>query len=246
MFQFTDDLREELFIQISKYYFEKDLWGPLPQASKAVLPIILKHLNEDGTCFPSQQTIAILAGITEKTVRHGLKGLDGLPGYETEKYISRRGHIAYKYRMRAIPEHPKSISICHGFFNGGNWSQLTPSAKAVYPVLKYFAWWDFGIYREDEEIIEHEGEDLSGQNYPHRSYDYADPDRECVSSISGIATRSVGSAYDSLIDCHFIELHEPSMGRETWKLFVDPQMVFKPDYLNRQARERYAVENFTH
>lgn len=81
MFQFTDDLRGNLFIQIPGFYFEYKLWRELPLASKAILPVIYKHMNAWGGCYPSQQTIAILAGITEKTAREGLKGLDGLHGF---------------------------------------------------------------------------------------------------------------------------------------------------------------------
>ena len=247
MFQFTDDLRGNLFIQMPGFYFEYKLWRELPLASKAILPVIYKHMNAWGGCYPSQQTIAILAGITEKTAREGLKGLDGLHGFCKKKYATRRGRTSYKYTAEDIFDNQETISISHAFFNGGNWSQLTPSAKAVYPVLKYFKWWDFTIYREDEEISVHEGEDLPGQNYPDRKYDYAYPECEHVAEHAGVNVRSLHSAYESLSEHHFIKFHGEIEGLETWRLFTDPPKVYEPEYLNDQIAKRYVVEeNFTY
>jgi hypothetical protein len=247
MIQSPFDLRGNLFIQIPTSIFDSFLWKELPLASKEILPAILKYSNEFGTCFPSQKTIADLAGVTEKTVREGLKGLDGLPSFYREKYVTRRGHTSYRYRVDRIHEGVKTISIRHPFFNEGNWSQLNSVAKAVFPVLKYFSWWDFKVYEYDEDIEIELGADLSSQNYPYRLYDYANPEPENVAEYAGISLRSLKSAYASLSEHHFIEHHGINDGRDIWRVFVHPPMVSEPEFLNAQVIESYsALENITY
>ena len=241
MCQFTDELRENLFIQIPKYYFECFLWMELPLASKAILPVILKHMNAQKTCFPGQKTIAYFAGITQKTVREGLKGLRDLPGFYKEKYVTRRGHTSYKYKLEVIDSYQETISINHSFFNGENWSQLTPVAKAVYPVLKHFAWWKIKIYEKDEYINHDIGGDPSIKNYPDRLYDYANPEPEIVAEYAGVNIRSLKGAYTSLSKHHFIEFHGKIDDRDTWKLFTSLPEAYQPQYLDAQD-----TENFTY
>jgi len=228
MSHYQDDLRESLFIRIPKIIFEEDYWRKLPSASKSIYPVILKHINAQGTCFPSEETIAKLAGVTPKTVREGLKGLDGLPGFEKEKYSTQRGYSGYRYMIDPVGKKVKVISISHAFFNGGNWSELTPSAKAIYPVLKYFSWWDYDLYIEHEDVdYENADEDSISPDspYPLRKHDFINPDNENVAQFSGVDIRSIRSSYQSLIDNGFMEHHGMIEGRETWKLFTRPSLT---------------------
>ena len=228
MRQSNDELRENLFITIPKVIFEEGYWRKLPSASKSIYPVILKHINAQGTCFPSEETIAKLAGVTPKTVREGLKGLEDFPGFEKEKYITQRGHSGYRYMIEPVIKEVKFISISHVFINGGNWSELTPCAKAIYPVLKHFSRWDYDLYIEQEEV-EHENADNSVSPksfHPHRKYDFADPESEHVAQYAGIDIRSIKSSYQSLIDNGFMEYHGMVEGRDTWKLFTRPSQTF--------------------
>jgi hypothetical protein len=228
MSHYQDDLRESLFIRIPKIIFEEDYWRKLPSASKSIYPVILKHINAQGTCFPSEETISKLAGVTPKTVREGLKGLDDFPGFEKEKYITQRGHSGYRYIIEPVAKEVKAMSISHAFFNGGNWSELTPCAKAIYPALKYFSWWHYDLYIENEEIaFENDDEDsVSPEDpYPLRKYDFINPDNESVAQFAGIDIRSIRSSYQSLIDNGFMEYHGMVEGRDTWELFTRPSLT---------------------
>jgi hypothetical protein len=225
--KFQEDLQENLFIRIPKVIFEEDYWRKLPAASKSIYPVILKHINAQGTCFPSEETIAKLAGVTPKTVREGLKGLDGFLGLDKEKYTTQRGHSGYRYMIDPVGKEVKVISISHAFFNGGNWSELTPSARAICPVLKYFSWWDYDLYIEHEEIEYGNVDDSVSPKsfYPHRKYDFIDPDKESVAQFSGVDIRSIKSSYQSLVDNGFMDYHGMVEGRDTWKLFTKPSLT---------------------
>jgi hypothetical protein len=238
MFQYPDDLHENLFMKIPRRYFEEGYWAELPTSSQAIYPVILKYSNAQGTCFPSELTISKIAGTTEKTVREGLKGLVGFPGFEKEKYMTKKGHTAYRYIFEPVAKGVESISISHAFFNGLNWSELTPSAKAIYPVLKCFSWWDNDLYVDNEGITYKTDDDDSSVNpYFDREYDFISPDKENVAKFSGINIRSIGSAYESIHDSFFTERHESVEGRKTWKLYVQPPCVLNQGCLDIKLKK---------
>ena len=62
------------FFFIDKVMIE-NIWRDLPSSAKAVYPVISVHCNKEGTCFLSQKTIAFKSGVSEKTVREGVKNL---------------------------------------------------------------------------------------------------------------------------------------------------------------------------
>ena len=55
-----------------------------------------------GEAFPSEQTIAILSGLTDKVVREGIRGLDGFPGFSFEQYVTRRGRRSNKFQLEML------------------------------------------------------------------------------------------------------------------------------------------------
>ncbi len=216
-------LQNKLFIQMPKYCIKDGLWGSLPPASKAVYPVICKHINAHGVCFPSEATISKFAGVTEKTVREGLAGLNDFPEYSREKYITQRGHTAYRYILKPIRKDTKAISISHSFFNKYHWARLKPSGKCIYPILQYFSWWDCEVYKEVEgEDTLYDNCDIGDNPYPYRNYDFIDADWEHIAFLSGIGVRSVNAAFESLVKNCFIEYHGTIEGRQTWKLFTQP------------------------
>ncbi|MGV7222669.1 MAG: helix-turn-helix domain-containing protein [Nitrospinales bacterium] len=246
MYKFNGQLRDDLFIKIPKKYINEGAWARLSQAGKAIYPVIRKFSNEGGSCFPSQLTIAIMAGVTEKTVRQGLDSLNNFPEFFKEKYITQRGRYAYRYRFEpAPPKNSDSISIRHSFFNGGNWSQLLPSAKAIYFVLKRFSWWDLDLYAEwqDEVAEPNEYTDF----YKVREFDFANPDLSIIAEFSGITKRTLVPGLISLSDHNFIENIEPIDGERAFKVFTSPEKTYKSEWLNAKAQKRYEanLENIT-
>lgn len=239
-YKYKEEVYNGLFMRIHKELFLGKYWAALPLASKAVYPVIYKFVNEQGSCFPSLETIATIAGITEKTASKGVKGLHGFPGFYLEEYITSRGRKGYRYKIGHVPKvKGNSFSISHSFFNGGNWSQITPTAKAVYLTLKCFAFWEFNLYEQLEETDTGYGgeQDL----FIARKYDFVNPEPDVIAKVSGINTKSIRSAYQSLVDHHFMEELGNYKGFQTWSLFTVPPKYYKREYLNEQIEKRHAV-----
>jgi len=243
---FPDDVRGELFIRIRGSYFKDMIWRNWPKATKAIVPVIMKHSDASGYSFPSQTRIAVYSGITEKSVRQGLNGLQNFSDFGIKKEITRRGWIKNKYWFKPETRNEKgAVFISHAFFNGGNWAMLLPSAKAIYPVLKYFCYWNFDLYQEYEEMVE---DPLYFDDvYKNRKYDFVNADPEAIAEFSGVCKKSISSAFQSLQEHHFMEPIGMIDGCESWKLFTIPPLIYKAPYLNEQARKRYKLDEiFTH
>ena len=89
------------------------LWKKLPKSSKSIYLPLLKFVNKkDGLAYPSLHTLAIVSEVTEKTAGLGVKGLEVLPEFTKHRYITARGHIAYRYHIiEPPPDYKHSIYI---------------------------------------------------------------------------------------------------------------------------------------
>jgi hypothetical protein len=243
---FPHDIRGELFIRIRRSYFEEMIWRDWPKATKAIVPVIMKHSDARGYSFPSQTRIAIYAGITKKTVRQGLSELKIFQDFDIKREFNRRGWMKNKYWFKPTPRNEKgAVFISHAFFNGGNWSLLSPTAKAIYPVLKYFCFWDFDLYQEYEATCEDPSE--FNEVYCDRKFDFLSADPEAIAELSGVSKKSITSAFQSLENHHFMESIGMMNDRETWKLFTKPPHIYKSTYMNEQVRNKYnLMENITY
>ena len=90
------------FFRFDKRWIESMNWARLPKSSKSILPVIGMHCNEKGLSFPGERTIAILAGLTEKTVREGIRGLKGFPGFEISHFATENGKRAKNFQTHFI------------------------------------------------------------------------------------------------------------------------------------------------
>ena len=238
-FQWSDNFNNSLFSRIPREIIELGYWAKLPLNSKAIYPPILKHVNKErGLAFPSIRTLAILSGVTEKTAGKGVNGLNGLPGFKKVRKMSKRGHTAYHYLINEpIRDSRNTIWFSHSYINGGNWSQLTQTAKAFLPVLKFFAFCDIEPYCEMEGIeytpIEHT------EIYRNRKYDFMDAEEAYICELAGISKKSLPSAYDNLIKHHIIEPLGLYEDRKVWKVFVKPTQHYNRDWLNSELKKRY-------
>ena len=238
-FQWTENVDNGMTLRMPKEVIENRYWAKLPLNSKAIYPPILKHVNKErGLAFPSIRTLAILSGVTEKTAGKGVNGLNGLPGFKKVRKMSKRGHTAYHYLINEpIRDSRNTIWFSHSYINGGNWSQLTQTAKAILPVLKFFSGWDIEPYCELENIeyipIEHR------EIYKGRKYDFMDAEEAYICELAGISKKSLPDAYRSLIKNHIIEPLGLYEGRKVWKVFVKPTQHYKRDWLNSELKKRY-------
>jgi hypothetical protein len=210
-YKFKSDLHTNLFMKIPIILFEDGHWANLPPASKEVCPVICKFVDE---------------------------ALKGFPGFEKKSYSTKRLNRAYRYEIEPAPRENKlSISINHSFFNGGNWTHLIPTAKAVYPILKLAAWWEFNDYDDYEQtgMALHEHNDV----YLTRDYDFVTADEDIVADLAGVSRRSLHSAYASLVEKDFLKFLDLHEGLKRWKIFTKPPLVYQVEYLNETVEKRY-------
>ena len=144
MYQFKEVINQINFFWWDKKLIKNKNWAELSKASKAVFPVIACHCNKKGIAFPSEETISALCGRTEKTVREGVKGLLGFPNFKWNHYITSRGHHSKEFHLR-IPN-PGEKGRCFPFYKwiieSGIWQNLKPTAQALYPVMRNFAFFD--------------------------------------------------------------------------------------------------------
>jgi hypothetical protein len=241
MYQFSDDLSYQQFFRFDKKWIENMNWAMLPKASKAVFPIIAAYCNAAGDAFPSETTIAILSGIREKAVRAGINGLVGFPGFNLSYYVTRRGRRAKKFRMEFPPNAKGRSFFFHKcIIEGGNWPLLKSVSQAIYPVMRFYAYFDFDIYSEAEEVdVLDDLETIFG----NRGWDICEADIGLLQKYAAISRPSVYEAFTDLQEKFLIEPLNLGDAVRRWKVFISPPKRFKPEYLNKTIVSRFIQED---
>jgi hypothetical protein len=140
-----------VFFRFDKEWIKNRHWAMLPKAAQAVLPVIAAHCNEVGESFPSEMTIAVMSGLREKAARAGIAALADLPGFRVSPYITNRGRRSKKFKIDFPPEeHNRSFFFYKHVIEGGNWRLLKPVSQALYPVMRYYGYFDANVYMELE------------------------------------------------------------------------------------------------
>jgi len=236
MYKFTDELNGNFF-RFDKNLVRMKRWAKLPKASKAIFPVIGVHCDKKGWAFPSELTIAILAGVCVKTVREGIKGLRRSGFLTVDTYVSARGHRANKYFIKPLPQYEgASFFFYKAVVSGGNWLHLTRSAQALYPVLKAYAFYDYLACIHEMQLRS----DHVGVSYEEREFDFVNADLGVMAEYAGISLKSVEKALESLEEHGLIEEASPIDDLLTWMIHLMPLETYDADDLNDSAAERYS------
>lgn len=238
-YQFPEEINNTNFFRFPRSLIRDKHWAKLPNSSKRIFPVIAVHAGKKGLAFPGQTTIATLAGCDVKTVRKGIKGLNGFPGIYLDWRLNNWGRREYQYRVKIADPHNPVFFLYKSFFEGGNWCNLTATAQALFPVLNTFSSFDPLIYIESlegesaTEAMELFGSDglLKGrESFDQRAYDFCGLENEDLAEYAGIALRSVNAALESLVGNFFIERYEEE---DMWKVFRRPKQYYIRELLNR-------------
>jgi DNA-binding transcriptional ArsR family regulator len=234
VYQFSEDFSRTVHFWFDKKLIKNKNWALLPSASKSILPIILGHQDDKGMSFPSEQTISILSGMSDKTVRQGINGLDGFSGLEISYYTTRRGRRSRKFHVLKPPKKPgRAFPFYKSVFEGGNWLHLLPSAHALYPVMRYFGFFDSDIL---EIFTEFEPSDFD-EAFESRNFDFCEAERDLLAEFAGISKRALYRALASLEECNLIERHPEDLNG--WKVFLHPPKYYLRGYLNEKTAKKY-------
>jgi hypothetical protein len=247
IYQYNDEDKDNMmFFWWKKSLIKEGHWAGLDKKAKAVWPVIASHhkrINED-TCesFPSQQTIAILTGYTLWPVQQAIPILTKFPeiNFRIEK---QRGNDRYKF---SIPNKngtkSRSFMFHKSIILSGVWNVLSPSAKALYPVMRAFGHFD----NENDLFNYADLEDLEielsypadyDQIFPIRKYDFCTETVTALCQYAGISAPSFKRAmYDFLERWGLVE----QIGQNYWKVFFEPQRAPNIEFLNDKSQERFA------
>lgn len=235
MFHFTNDLAYKSF-----FWFEKQLirdlnWAALPKASKAIYPVIRSHCNKDGAAWPGEETISVLCGRTEKIVRSGILGLENFPGIRVESYMTKRGRRSKKFSCRTPAyEKGKLFPFHKDIILGGNWSELKPTAQALYPVMRYFGYADFYEYADDELTNIEFDENRNWENFRDREYDFCEAEPRTLCEYANIAARSYREAIADLEKHELLKINEDGK----FMVYLHPQKIYRREFLNKRVMKR--------
>lgn len=239
MYQFKETCDQKQFFWWPKKLIENKNWAMLPAVSKAVWPVIASYCNQKGVAFPGERTIAILAGYSAKQTRLGIGGLEGFPGFEMNYYHTKNGRRSKKFHIELPSKNNNDSFPFYKFLlESGAWCELKPSAQALYPVMRYFSFFDLDFYSEIEGFDAEPGE--FNEIYKNRKFDYCHARKDFMAELSGLNTRSI---YRSLIDLEENSLIE-KVDFETWKIFLLTKdfTIFKRSYLNQKIIDAYRHE----
>jgi len=238
MYQFEEHVNQHQFFWWDKKLIENLNWSLLPISSKAVFPVIACHVNKEGKAFPSEERIAIMAGVSEKTVRIGIRALENFSGFTYDYYVTKRGKRAKKFTVKLPLSNKRGSAFPFYKFilDAGLWHEMKPAAQALYPVMRYFGFFDLNLYAELEnlEIEENDFEEV----YPNREYDFIEAELGILAEFAGIHRNSVTA---SLNDLERNFLIEPLTDYSGWKVFLKSKdfAIWKRDYLNRKVLVSY-------
>ena len=240
MYQFSDSINWTNFFWMKKSLIENKNWAILSQAAKSTFPVIVCHADKHGVAFPGETTIAALAGLSEKQVRQGILNLEGFPGFSWKYYVTKRGRRSKKFFIK-LPQQPKpgaAFPFFRHLLDSGNWRELKPTGRALYPVMRHFAYFNFDEYieaDEDEDADEYSPADFA-EVFQERKFDFCKADKGILCEFAGINRRSISSALESLKYCSLIEPYG-----EGWLVYLrSNNRIFKRAYLNEKIKKENA------
>jgi hypothetical protein len=227
---YFSEINRDNFFRFDKNMIKNKIWCTLPTASKAVYPAIGVFCNQAGVAFPSEMTLAACCGLTPKSVRNGVRSLEGVPGFTADYYVNSRGQRAHKYHLAPTPQTGgRAFPFFRKIIDGGNWSQTSEAGKALYPVMRHFGFYE--LYSNDNST----GDFI--EDFKDRDFEFCDADKKVLQEFSGLSLKSVYNGLKSLADTCLIE----SEG-DMWKIFVRPDISYKRDFLNKETQKLLRCE----
>lgn len=232
MYTFKAEIDYKGFFFINKEIIVDGTWAKLSQSGRAILPVILKHRNKQGIAFPSQETIGIISGLSEKAVSCGIKSIKEHTEIEVEEHYNAKGYLKYEYHIPpSIIGFKKEgrIRISNALFDSGCWRMLSSSGKSLYIVLQTLAKLD--IDAEDWEY------DNFDEWYPQRKYDIVDfVSKSQLAKLAGISRPTLDQAIASLritklLQDTFTE-DNIDLSCEQQRIYIVPQFIYPSTQLN--------------
>lgn len=212
------------------------VWSTLKHTSKAVLIVLLRHVNSEGVSFPSQEVICAKSGInTLKTVGNACVELEGAGLIKINKFVTPRGKRANRYILtKKLLESQDYIASYHHNVEAGYWAVMGNRghiSQALYWAIRFFDTPRADLDSEQSDFGWTDYDSDEGREWlAKRDGDVCCAERDVLCEFAGITTRSYGPAMDILRKMEVIS----TIPNHPDKLFVSFQFGYhyKPDVLN--------------
>jgi hypothetical protein len=235
VYQFKEEINYTSHFWFDKLWIKNLNWKMLPKAAKAIYPVIALHRSPEGIAFPGEQTIAILSGLTEKSVRVGIEALYDFPGITIEPYVTGRGRRSKRFIFETIRrEKGRHFPFHKSIIEGGNWSLLKPTSQAIYPVMRYYGFFNINSYQEQYPDSFESPEDFN-DDFANRECDFCEAEPKLITEMAGISYRSYREDLKDLQKHFLIE----EMDDSTLKVFLHPPRYYPREDLNREILRKY-------
>ena len=238
-YRFPEESSREIFFKFKKDIITagNSLWRNLPLSSKSIYPVIGCHCNKKGESWPSQQTIADLAGVTRKTVREGIEGLLSIPWFRVENKITSRGMRNKKYIIEQ--DDSESFPFHKNILETGRWRGLSKysnskAAHAVYCVCRAYGFQDADMYFETEGIEGYELQEFWEDVYPDREYDFLQADLDVIAEKAGVTLATAKKAMMALEKEFLLEWDETN---NAYRVMLCPPMMYTREFLNQDLED---------
>jgi len=138
----------DLFSLFDKKIVTSGTWSRLIPTSRSVYPVISRHFNSAGVCWPGRETIAKLSGVAKNHISIATADIEknGLLKISKGK-LTARGQRPNIYHATTIPTGSDSVFLFHNLIDGLHWSKLTDSARSLYISMRCFG------FLEHEHVV---------------------------------------------------------------------------------------------
>ena len=250
MYYFPDEINYKALFPFHKTMIRNGVWAMMPSSAKSIFPVIASYANKNGLAFPSERTISILCGRTDKTVREGIRHLGKLDCISVQPYITEHVRRSKRFHIKSpIPERGKTFPFYRSVLESGFWQELKPAAQALYPVMRSYGYFDEDAYREEwapEDADDMEFDEL----YQNRLLDFVEAERRILVEKAGINYRSLEAAVVNLVNNCLVRFYEEDRGLQRYLVFLhpfsgcadSPERYVTRASLHKKIRARYKSE----
>ena len=202
LFRFDENYREQgVYHKYSRAFFRSGDWSELSYSAKAILPVMVGHLNKrHADINPSQYRIAAYSNKDVKTVRNALRKLEkkGILVTTSDSSIaSGFRHHWYRINPAIAGNSLENDYFCFykSILDSGLWFRLGDVSRAIYITMLSYGDFNRTCLQNDSSkeakrlwnIMESEGRDSA---YAKRDFEYCIAEKEIICSCANVSTKS--------------------------------------------------------
>ncbi|WP_279355608.1 helix-turn-helix domain-containing protein [Fundidesulfovibrio agrisoli] len=232
---------QSLFYRIDRNVVTSGKWSSVKGISRSVYPVLMAHCGVDQTCYPSEERIADLCGVSVKRVPSAVKDLCG-KGFMTSSKSkpNARGHRHNIYRLASTPPGGNPVFMHNSLVKDGHWAKLPSRAHALYVAMRCRGHLDYDTFVDVTQAVwelSEDGDSLMDLQesasedfravYRDRAWEVCDADPDVLMGDAGFSRNTFKAAMADLEAARFT-LEVPGLDRRTWAVAIRQPFPLEP------------------